>query len=104
MSFINAVVCGGPGVHLEFRMHIRYELINQGLLTLVDVRAISIIETLAINKYPFSHRELVYWKTNYCKLKLMSSFLDWRRTRKSYKDVLIMTRTNWRNRKRFSQS
>jgi hypothetical protein len=37
MSFINAVVCGGPGVHMEFRMHIRYELINQGLLTLIDV-------------------------------------------------------------------
>ena len=37
MSFINAVTCGGPGVNLEFRMHLRYEFINLGLMNLIDV-------------------------------------------------------------------
>ncbi|KAI8924051.1 hypothetical protein BC831DRAFT_467748 [Entophlyctis helioformis] len=36
MSFINAVVCGGPGVDLEFRMHMRYEFIQLGLLQLIE--------------------------------------------------------------------
>ncbi|KAJ3223051.1 Dishevelled associated activator of morphogenesis 2 [Clydaea vesicula] len=36
MSFINAVTCGGPGVNLEFRMHIRYEFLNLGLMALID--------------------------------------------------------------------
>ncbi|KAJ1552668.1 Dishevelled associated activator of morphogenesis 2 [Nowakowskiella sp. JEL0078] len=36
MSFINAVICGGPGVNLEFRMHLRYEFLDLGLLQLID--------------------------------------------------------------------
>ncbi|KAI9364411.1 formin homology 2 domain-containing protein [Zopfochytrium polystomum] len=36
MSFINAVICGGPGVNLEFRMHLRYEFLNLGLMQLID--------------------------------------------------------------------
>jgi dishevelled associated activator of morphogenesis len=38
MSFINAVICGGPGVNLEFRMHLRYEFLQLGLMQLIDVR------------------------------------------------------------------
>jgi hypothetical protein len=37
MSFINAVICGGPGKDVEFRMHIRFEFIELGLLQLIDV-------------------------------------------------------------------
>ncbi|KAI9209295.1 formin family protein [Polychytrium aggregatum] len=36
MSFINAVICGGPGVNLEFRMHLRFEFFQLGLLQLID--------------------------------------------------------------------
>ncbi|EGF79568.1 hypothetical protein BATDEDRAFT_89642 [Batrachochytrium dendrobatidis JAM81] len=36
MSFINAVICGGPGVELEFRMHMRLEFIQLGLLQLIE--------------------------------------------------------------------
>nr|KAJ3420068.1 hypothetical protein HK105_006158 [Polyrhizophydium stewartii] len=36
MSFINAVICGGPGVALEFRMHMRSEFIQLGLMQLID--------------------------------------------------------------------
>ncbi|KAI8999424.1 formin homology 2 domain-containing protein [Gaertneriomyces semiglobifer] len=36
MSFINAVICGGPGLHLEFRMHIRSEFLHLGLHYLID--------------------------------------------------------------------
>ncbi|KAJ3027360.1 Dishevelled associated activator of morphogenesis 2, partial [Rhizophlyctis rosea] len=36
MSFINAVICGGPGVELEFRMHLRYEFLQLGLMQLID--------------------------------------------------------------------
>ncbi|KAJ3124435.1 Disheveled-associated activator of morphogenesis 1, partial [Irineochytrium annulatum] len=36
MSFINAVICGGPGVNLEFRMHLRYEFLQLGLMQLID--------------------------------------------------------------------
>ncbi|KAJ3413863.1 Dishevelled associated activator of morphogenesis 2 [Chytridiales sp. JEL 0842] len=36
MSFINAVICGGPGVNLEFRMHLRYEFLQLGLMELID--------------------------------------------------------------------
>ncbi|KAJ3069197.1 hypothetical protein HDU98_007726, partial [Podochytrium sp. JEL0797] len=36
MSFINAVICGGPGVNLEFRMHLRYEFLHLGLMQLID--------------------------------------------------------------------
>ncbi|KAH6581690.1 hypothetical protein BASA60_002277 [Batrachochytrium salamandrivorans] len=36
MSFINAVICGGPGVDLEFRMHMRSEFIQLGLLQLIE--------------------------------------------------------------------
>eukprot|EP00842_Homolaphlyctis_polyrhiza_P000475 jgi/Hompol1/1428/HPOL_002697-RA len=36
MSFINAVVCGGPGVDLEFRMHMRSEFLQLGLLQLIE--------------------------------------------------------------------
>jgi hypothetical protein len=36
MAFINAVVCGGPGVNLEFRLHMRWEFIQLGLLQLID--------------------------------------------------------------------
>ncbi|KAJ3330667.1 hypothetical protein HDU76_005130 [Blyttiomyces sp. JEL0837] len=36
MSFINAVICGGPGVNLEFRMHMRYEFLQLGLMQLID--------------------------------------------------------------------
>ena len=37
MSFINAVVCGGPGNNIEFRMHMRWEFIELGLLQLIEV-------------------------------------------------------------------
>ena len=37
MSFINAVICGGPGVDWEFRMHMRWEFIQLGLIQLIDV-------------------------------------------------------------------
>ncbi|RKO85022.1 armadillo-type protein, partial [Blyttiomyces helicus] len=36
MSFINAVICGGPGVNLEFRMHLRFEFLQLGLMQLID--------------------------------------------------------------------
>ncbi|KAI8615776.1 hypothetical protein BC830DRAFT_1168331 [Chytriomyces sp. MP71] len=36
MSFINAVICGGPGVNLEFRMHLRHEFLQLGLMQLID--------------------------------------------------------------------
>ncbi|TPX38459.1 hypothetical protein SeLEV6574_g07774, partial [Synchytrium endobioticum] len=36
MSFINAVICGGPGVNLDFRMHLRYEFIQLGLDSLAE--------------------------------------------------------------------
>ncbi|KAI8815088.1 hypothetical protein BJ742DRAFT_782312 [Cladochytrium replicatum] len=36
MSFINAVIVGGPGVNLEFRMHLRYEFLQLGLMQLID--------------------------------------------------------------------
>ncbi|KAJ3212388.1 hypothetical protein HDU82_002067 [Entophlyctis luteolus] len=36
MSFVNAVICGGPGVNLEFRMHLRYEFLHLGLMQLID--------------------------------------------------------------------
>ena len=36
MSFINAVTCGGPGANFEFRMHMRWEFINLGILQLID--------------------------------------------------------------------
>ncbi|KAJ3232490.1 Disheveled-associated activator of morphogenesis 1 [Chytriomyces hyalinus] len=36
MSFINAVICGGPGVNLEVRMHLRYEFLHLGLMQLID--------------------------------------------------------------------
>jgi dishevelled associated activator of morphogenesis len=36
MSFINAVVCGGPGSIFKYRMHMRWEFINLGLLQLID--------------------------------------------------------------------
>jgi Diaphanous FH3 Domain len=36
MSFINAVICGGPGDELAFRMHMRFEFIQLGLLKLID--------------------------------------------------------------------
>lgn len=36
MSFINAVICGGPGEALAFRMHMRWEFIQLGLLKLID--------------------------------------------------------------------
>lgn len=37
MSFINAVICGGAGYNLDFRMHMRYEFIHLGLTRLIDV-------------------------------------------------------------------
>ena len=38
LSFINAVVCGGPAKdNLEFRMHLRYEFLNLGILTVLEV-------------------------------------------------------------------
>ena len=37
MSFINAVICGGPGVNLDFRLHMRWEFIRLGLIQLIDV-------------------------------------------------------------------
>jgi hypothetical protein len=42
MSFINAVTWGGPGANFEFRMHMRWEFINLGLLTLVEVVLINV--------------------------------------------------------------
>lgn len=36
MSFINAVICGGPGREMEFRMHIRWEFIELGIMHLID--------------------------------------------------------------------
>lgn len=42
MAFINAVTWGGPGTNFEFRMHMRWEFINLGLLNLVDVFLIKI--------------------------------------------------------------
>ncbi|KAJ3019022.1 hypothetical protein HKX48_002457, partial [Thoreauomyces humboldtii] len=36
MSFINAVICGGAGYNLDFRMHMRYEFLHLGLTQLVD--------------------------------------------------------------------
>ncbi|KND03814.1 uncharacterized protein SPPG_01270 [Spizellomyces punctatus DAOM BR117] len=36
MSFINAVICGGAGYNLDFRMHMRYEFIQLGLNRLID--------------------------------------------------------------------
>ncbi|KAJ3174768.1 Dishevelled associated activator of morphogenesis 2 [Geranomyces variabilis] len=36
MSFINAVICGGAGYNLDFRMHMRYEFLHLGLIRLVD--------------------------------------------------------------------
>ncbi|KAJ3270137.1 Disheveled-associated activator of morphogenesis 1 [Terramyces sp. JEL0728] len=36
MSFINAVICGGPGAEFEFRMHVRWEFISLGLIQLID--------------------------------------------------------------------
>jgi len=36
MSFINALICGGPGVNLEFRMHLRFEFLQLGLMQLID--------------------------------------------------------------------
>ena len=37
MSFINAIICGGPGKELKFRMHMRFEFLRLGLLNLVTV-------------------------------------------------------------------
>jgi hypothetical protein len=37
MSFINAVTCGGPGIHFEFRMHMRWEFIQLGIIQLIEV-------------------------------------------------------------------
>ena len=36
MAFINAVTCGGEASELPFRMHIRWEFINLGLIQLID--------------------------------------------------------------------
>ncbi|KAI8898114.1 hypothetical protein BC833DRAFT_649016 [Globomyces pollinis-pini] len=36
MSFINAVICGGPGTEREFRLHMRWELIQLGIIQLID--------------------------------------------------------------------
>jgi Diaphanous GTPase-binding Domain/Diaphanous FH3 Domain len=36
MAFINAVTCGGDASELAFRMHIRWEFINLGLMQLID--------------------------------------------------------------------
>jgi hypothetical protein len=36
MSFINSVICGGPGEDIAFRMHIRFEFIALGLLKIID--------------------------------------------------------------------
>ncbi|KAI9093467.1 formin homology 2 domain-containing protein [Phlyctochytrium arcticum] len=36
MSFINAVICGGAGYNLDFRMHMRYEFLHLGLNLLID--------------------------------------------------------------------
>jgi hypothetical protein len=38
MGFINALIYGGPGREIEFRMHMRYEFLKLGLLELVHVR------------------------------------------------------------------
>jgi dishevelled associated activator of morphogenesis len=37
LSFINAVICGGPGRELEFRVHLRWEFIQLGITNLLDV-------------------------------------------------------------------
>lgn len=37
MSFINAIICGGPGEDIEFRMHMRWEFIHLGLVQFADV-------------------------------------------------------------------
>lgn len=38
LSFINAIICGGPGKdQLEIRMHLRYEFLNLGILTILEV-------------------------------------------------------------------
>ncbi|TPX33081.1 hypothetical protein SmJEL517_g03929 [Synchytrium microbalum] len=37
MSFINAIILGGPGINLDFRMHMRYEFIQLGLEPLLEV-------------------------------------------------------------------
>jgi hypothetical protein len=37
MSFINAVTCGGPASEFNFRMHIRWQFIDLGLLILIEV-------------------------------------------------------------------
>lgn len=36
MSFINSIICGGPGKDRAFRMHIRFEFISSGLLKIID--------------------------------------------------------------------
>lgn len=36
MSFINAVTCGGPGDDFAFRLHMRWEFIDLGLMEMID--------------------------------------------------------------------
>jgi dishevelled associated activator of morphogenesis len=36
MSFINSVICGGPGEDIAFRMHIRFEFIALGIIKMID--------------------------------------------------------------------
>jgi hypothetical protein len=44
MAFINAVTCGGPGGEFAFRMHIRWEFLQLGLMQLIDVYMGLIVE------------------------------------------------------------
>lgn len=48
MAFINSIICGGPGSVIEFRMHIRYEFINLGLLELINVKISKSLDTRGV--------------------------------------------------------
>ena len=37
MAFINSLIYGGPGKEIEFRMHMRFEFLQLGLLELIHV-------------------------------------------------------------------
>ncbi|KAI9139325.1 formin homology 2 domain-containing protein [Paraphysoderma sedebokerense] len=36
LSFVNAVICGGPGVNLDFRLHLRYEFYELGISPILE--------------------------------------------------------------------
>jgi hypothetical protein len=76
MGFINALIYGGPGKEIEFRMHIRCEFLQLGLLELIHVRHYDFnLQKISDIEHDDLQMQIDVWISGFEVIKMMLIFL-----------------------------